>query len=83
MTETKPKNTPSSQARWNNANPKAMWAHAALRSAIRKGLIQRCACEVCGAEPADGHHDDYDRPMKVRWLCRLHHREAHKKGRAA
>lgn len=69
---------PSSQARWNAAHPKELWAHAALRSAIRKGLIERQPCEVCGAEPADGHHDDYDRPMVVRWLCRLHHRRVHK-----
>jgi len=60
-----------------------MWAHNALRSALRRGLIERKPCEVCGAEPTDGHHDNYDQPMAVRWLCRLHHRHAHKKGRAA
>ena len=74
--ETKP---PSAQAKWNDAHPKAMWAHSALRSAIRKGLIKRECCEVCGAVDVDGHHDDYDRPMAVRWLCRLHHREVHRR----
>lgn len=64
----------SRQARWRARNPKARWAHVCLDSAIRRGLIERQPCEVCGAEPADGHHDDYDRPMAVRWLCRKHHK---------
>ncbi|MCF6112391.1 hypothetical protein [Mesorhizobium muleiense] len=71
----------SSQTKWNSAHPKELWAHSALRSALRKGLVVRGKCEVCGAENTDGHHDDYDRPMVVRWLCRLHHRHVHMKDR--
>lgn len=69
----------SSQAKWNSANPKALWAHNAVRSAIKRGLIERKACEVCGEEETDAHHDDYDRPLLIRWLCRLHHRADHRK----
>lgn len=82
MTTLEDHKPPSSQAKWNAAHPKAMWAHAALRSAIRKGLIARGPCEVCGSEHVDGHHDDYDKPMAVRWLCRLHHREVHRRPKA-
>ena len=67
----------SSQAKWNAANPKAMWAHQCLRSAERRGPVTRQPCEVCGADEVDGHHDDYDKPLAVRWLCRLHHRRLH------
>ena len=70
--------TTTPQARWASRNPKAVWAHAALRSALRRGLIQRGPCEVCGASEVDGHHDDYDQPMRVRWLCRKHHKAAHR-----
>lgn len=69
----------SPQTKWRKANPKAVWAQHSLRSAVRRGLIAPQPCEVCGAEHADAHHDDYDRPMAVRWLCRLHHRQAHRK----
>lgn len=33
---------------------------------------------VVGRETSSGHHPDYNQPMKVVWLCRLHHKEAHK-----
>lgn len=72
-----PEQRTSSQAKWDAANPKAKWAHASVRSAIRRKLIERQPCEVCGEPETDGHHDDYDRPLAVRWLCRLHHRHHH------
>jgi ribosomal protein S27AE len=40
--------------------------------AIRRGELIRQPCEVCGASPAYAHHDDYEQPLKVRWLCSKH-----------
>jgi hypothetical protein len=77
----------SHQLKWARANPQAKWAHRALQSALRAGLVQREPCEICGAihgtggAVIHGHHDDYDRPMAVRWLCQLHHRQWHAKQR--
>jgi hypothetical protein len=34
-------------------------------------------CEICGKK-AEAHHDDYGKPLEVRWLCFKHHREWHK-----
>lgn len=70
---------PSRQQKWSDAHPQERWAHSALRSALRRGLVERKPCEVCGDEKADAHHPDYDRPMLVRWLCRKHHKEEHRK----
>lgn len=66
------------QKRWQLENPQAVWAHSCLRSALNRGLIKRRPCEVCGAEEVDGHHDEYARPMDVRWLCRKHHQALHR-----
>jgi len=48
-----------------------------VNKAVTAGDLVRQPCEVCGAEPADGHHDDYAKPLEVRWLCRAHHRQHH------
>ncbi|WP_143324344.1 hypothetical protein [Caulobacter sp. FWC2] len=55
---------------------------AQTRRAIRSGHLVRQACEVCGASDVEAHHDDYSRPLSVRWLCTTHHREHHKRQRA-
>ena len=53
-------------------------ARSKFASHIQRGLIIRQPCEICGETPAEGHHDDYDKPLEVRWLCFRHHRELHK-----
>lgn len=56
------------------AKHEARWQ---VRRAIASGKLVRQPCEVCKAEPAHGHHDDYSKPLDVRWLCPAHHREHH------
>jgi hypothetical protein len=46
--------------------------------AIKKGLLVKKPCEVCGAKRVEAHHDDYRKPLSVRWLCSTHHREHHR-----
>lgn len=52
-------------------------AQFTARGAIRAGRLIRQPCEICGRTPADGHHDDYAKPLEVRWLCAIHHRWEH------
>ena len=52
-------------------------ARTQVKVAIERGNMTRESCEVCGFWPAEAHHDDYDRPLDVRWLCPPHHREHH------
>lgn len=48
------------------------------RSYIKAGKLVKMPCEVCAYDKyVEAHHDDYDKPMDVRWLCRNHHREHH------
>jgi predicted HTH domain antitoxin len=65
-------------------------AHNIVEQAIKKGVLVRQPCEVCGinGKYEDGrsevqaHHDDYNRPLQVRWLCKKHHYEWHEKNKA-
>lgn len=60
------------QYRINNPHKKA--AHSAISNAIRDGKLERGPCEVCGTTSnVHGHHEDYDKPLDVAWLCRKHH----------
>lgn len=45
--------------------------------AIKKGKLIRQPCEVCGDLKSEAHHDDYSKPLIVRWLCKDHHEEWH------
>ena len=48
------------------------------RYAVRSGKLYEQPCEVCGENKVEAHHDDYNKPLEVRWLCRKHHDEHHK-----
>lgn len=47
-------------------------ARAYANTYLRRGHLKRKPCERCGKR-AQMHHDDYRQPLKVRWLCRVHH----------
>lgn len=58
----------------------------AVYRAMKQGLIQRQPCETCGTEgrqncglaQVHGHHDDYNFPLTVRWLCSTCHAAWHR-----
>ena len=71
------------QAQWRLDNPDKYRAHLRVASAIRRGLLVKMPCKICGNPRTDAHHTDYRRPLKVIWLCRFHHAAVHlaKKGK--
>lgn len=61
--------------------PEKMTAHQKAERALACGIIERKACEVCGTEDRiEMHHEDYDNPLDVVFLCCMHHRRAHGMG---
>jgi len=60
------------------------------KAILRGEILPPPECEECGASYRfkDGrrgiqaHHDDYSKPLDVRWLCQKCHHEWHKTNRA-
>lgn len=44
----------------------------------RRGLLAPRLCVVCGSASVEMHHDNYDEPLEVTWLCRPCHLSHHK-----
>jgi hypothetical protein len=57
--------------------PRAKLAHKLVAEARKAGTLLRGPCEVCGDPWAVAHHDDYNKPLAVRWLCFHHHMRHH------
>lgn len=61
-------------------------AQNVLEYAIKKGnIIRQKVCSVCGDSgnmkdgrtKVQGHHDNYNKPLEVRWLCQKCHHDWH------
>lgn len=65
--------------KWVAKNKEKTWAHDRVRYALKTGKLVKGSCEACDTERVDAHHDDYTKPLVVRWLCRKHHKDAHRK----
>jgi len=63
---------------WAARNPEKKAATTAVGNAVRDRRLFKEPCEACGNKKAQAHHDDYLKPLSVRWLCSachsLHHR---------
>lgn len=74
--------------RWQPDAIKVRARKAVERAVIAGRLVRPIECERCGAEPApqsngtssiEAHHDDYDKPLEVRWLCTTCHGVEHRR----
>lgn len=70
--------TDRARRRFIERNPEKRAAHIIVGNAVRDGKLHKQPCEVCGAADVHAHHDDYSKPLNVRWLCPSHHSEHHK-----
>ncbi len=64
--------------KWRKENPKKAKAHDLVKHHIKipKGQL----CETCKIKKArDKHHEDYNKPLEVIFLCRGCHRRIHQK----
>ena len=68
--------------KWIADNPEKRRAHTIANNAIRDGKLQRQPCERADEGNCHGrvhkHHDDYSKPLDVRFFCARHHAEHHR-----
>jgi hypothetical protein len=69
--------TRNTRLKYVKANPLKRAAHVAVGNAVRDGKLMRKPCEVCQRQDSHAHHDDYSKPLEVRWLCPPHHQQWH------
>ena len=55
-------------------------AHVIFGNAIKnKKIVRGFICSKCSSDKKiEGHHDDYTKPLEVRWLCESCHKEWHR-----
>lgn len=65
-------------AEWRKADKRRSICHGAVAKAIKNGTLTRQPCIRCGDKKSLAHHEDYDFPLKVMWLCQPCHKKRHK-----
>lgn len=67
--------------RYQEENPVKYGARIMVNNAVRDGRLEKLdSCSECGATGRiHGHHDDYAKPLDVRWLCAACHHQWHAK----
>lgn len=64
--------------KWRKNNAEKRKAHDEVWKAYKEGRLKKMACEICNTSSSiHAHHDDYSKPLEVRWLCSSHHRLHH------
>lgn len=71
--ENRPKHSELSPEQRAKAN-----ARSTANVAQTRGQLVKQPCEKCGEADTQKHHDDYSKPLEVRWLCALCHQQEHK-----
>lgn len=63
---------------WRAEDRRRQYAHGKVSRAIKSGELVRSDCERCGNPKTVAHHEDYDKPLEVIWLCHPCHKQRHK-----
>tara|TARA_R110000868_G_scaffold310489_1_gene571662 strand:+ start:453 stop:914 length:462 start_codon:yes stop_codon:yes gene_type:complete len=63
---------------WRAEDLRRQVAHSQVSRAIRNGGLVRQPCCRCGEVKSLAHHEDYDKPLEIVWLCQPCHKQRHK-----
>lgn len=78
QTDSYKQSTTKAKRKWQEKNKVKRAVHVITGNAIRAGILIKQPCEICGSTVRiHAHHDDYLKPLSVRWLCAAHHAQWH------
>lgn len=63
---------------WREEDKRRSKAHTDVARSVRNGSLLRLPCKRCGEQKSLAHHEDYDKPLEVMWLCQPCHKQRHK-----
>jgi hypothetical protein len=63
--------------RWRKENPEKAHAQRMVAYHVRRGNMTAQPCARCGAPKTVAHHENYDHPLDVVWLCQACHKARH------
>ena len=63
---------------WLKEDKRRQASYNAVVRAIKSGRLQKENCYKCGSANSLAHHEDYDFPLVVIWLCQPCHKQRHK-----
>ena len=72
MKKNRPKHSSLSEEQKKKAN-----ARSYLNVYIKRGKVIKQNCHECNSPITEGHHEDYNKPLDVIWLCRECHWKLH------
>jgi hypothetical protein len=58
-------------------NGSKLKAKGRVSYATGRGYLESQSCIICGDLISEGHHEDYNKPLEVIWLCHSHHMGLH------
>ncbi len=65
--------------RWREKNKQKIRAHKIVGNEVRRGRLTPGSCDCCGSTDTKAHHEDYNKPLEVVWVCATRHGELHRK----
>lgn len=67
----------SYRRKYRKQNPKRYKAMEIVYHAKKNGQLKKKPCEICDSLESQAHHEDYNKPLEVRWLCLCCHQAYH------
>lgn len=84
--ESHPEPKPAFRSKWKERKRKALAdptiklrkkTRKKTKELIKSGRLKKGPCVVCGSTDVVPHHEDYNNPRYVIWLCEEHHSRYH------